>query len=393
MADLATTVQTTPHSGIRRMAELARQFPDAIRLEVGDPSFDTAQHICDAAFAAMADGYTRYTPSGGFKTLRDLLADKVGVRNGISAEPEQIVVTAGGCGGLFTTLLTLLDRGDEVLVPDPGWPNYRAMIHVLGASSIGYPVELRSGALDPGVVESLITSRTKALIVNSPNNPTGAVYTAQALEELVAICDRHDIWLISDECYDELVFDGRHESVYAVAPSEHVITVFSFSKTYAMTGWRVGYVVGPRRFAEELVKNQEPVHGNASSVSQKAAEAALTGSQQVVAAMRDSYRQRRDLAVGLLEAAGVGHVVPHGAFYVMVDVSPLGASMDAARTLLERDGVSVVPGSAFGPRGEGWARISLCAEESVLRDGLGRIAQRLDTHDAGAVAGSTPREQ
>jgi aspartate/methionine/tyrosine aminotransferase len=296
------------------MSELARRIPDVVRLEVGDPSFDTPRHIREAAFAAMAEGYTRYTPSGGFATLRELLAGKVSARNGIAAGPEQVVVTAGGCGGLFTTLMTLLDPGDEVLVPDPGWPNYRAMVHVLGAVSVGYAVDLAGGSVDPAQLEPLLTPRTKAVLVNSPNNPTGAVYDAGCLRGLAALCERHDVWLLSDECYDEMLFEGEHASVAAVAPSERVISVFSFSKTYAMTGWRVGYVVAPRRLADELAKAQDPVHGNASSVSQKAAEAALLGDQSCVPEMREAYHRRRTLATGLLDAAGVDYLLPRGAF-------------------------------------------------------------------------------
>jgi len=379
MPRLATTVENTPHSGIRRMAELARQVPDVIRLDVGDPSFNTAQHICDAASAAMAAGDTTYTPSGGYSALRSLIAERVSARNAFTCDADQVVVTAGGCGGLFTSLLTLLDPGDEVLVPDPGWPNYRAMIHVLGAKSVGYPVNLQGGTISSVEIEPLVSDRTKAVLVNSPNNPTGAVYDAAALEGLATVCSRHDLWLISDECYDEIVYDREHVSIAAVAPSERVITVFSFSKTYAMTGWRVGYVVAAHDFASELIKEQEPVHGNASSVSQKAAEAALLGSQDAVGHMRDTYRRRRSLTIERLDDANVGYLTPHGAFYIMVDVSALGPSMDAARSLLELDHVSVVPGAAFGPRGEGWARVSLCAPDEALENGLQRILDRLAT--------------
>jgi aspartate aminotransferase len=377
MPRLAATVENTPHSGIRRMAELARRIPDVIRLDVGDPSFNTAAHVREAAFAAMAEGYTKYTPSGGYATLRRSLSEKVRSRNAIAAEPDDIVVTAGGCGGLFTSLMTLLDPGDEVLVPDPGWPNYRAMIHVLGATSVGYPVDLRGGTVDADVVESLVTDRTKAIIVNSPNNPTGAVYGADALADLAAVGAQKDLWVISDECYDEIVFDTTHMSIAAVAPSDRLITIFSFSKTYAMTGWRLGYAVASRAFADELLKAQEPVHGNASSVSQKAAEAALAGDQDQVSQMRSAYARRRGLALGMLDAAGVDHLVPDGAFYVMVDVSALGTSMDAALSLLEHDHLSVVPGSAFGECGEGWARVSLCIPDDTLREGLERMLGRL----------------
>jgi aspartate/methionine/tyrosine aminotransferase len=251
------------------------------------------------------------------------------------------------------------------------------MIHVLGANSVGYPVDLQRGTISSDEIEPLVSEKTKAVIVNSPNNPTGAVYSSEALESLAAVCARHDLWLISDECYDELVYDSKHVSVAAVAPSERVITVFSFSKTYAMTGWRVGYVVASRDFTSELLKEQEPVHGNASSVSQKAAEAALLGSQEAVGGMRDTYQVRRSLAIQRLDDANVRYLTPEGAFYIIVDVCELGSTMDAARSLLELDHVSVVPGAAFGPRGEGWARVSLCAPDEALENGLQRIVNRL----------------
>jgi aspartate/methionine/tyrosine aminotransferase len=377
MPQLADTVSSTPHSGIRRVAELARNTPDAIRLDLGDPSFDTPAHICEAAFAAMKTGDTRYTPSGGFASLRAALAEKVLARNGFAPEPAQIVATAGGCGGLFTSFLTLLDPGDEVLLPDPGWPNFRAMVHVLNGKSVGYPIDLENGTVDPAAVEERITERTKVLLVNSPSNPTGVVLGPDQLAALAEIAARHDLWLISDECYDELVFDSAHTSLATVAPPERTITIFSFSKTYAMTGWRLGYVVGPPSFADELVKSQEPVHGNASSISQRAAEAALAGDHGVVDEMRAAYRARRDLAVDLLSGAGIAHSIPGGAFYTMVDVSPLGSSSDAATTLLEQDKVAVVPGAAFGPGGEGWARVSLSCSDDALRTGLARIVSRL----------------
>ena len=227
--------------------------------------------------------------------------------------------------------MTLLDPGDEVLVPDPGWPNYRAQIHVLGGSPVAYPVDLRGGSIDASADRGARSaSGRRSSSSTRPNNPSGAVYDARALAAVAEVCARHDLWVISDECYDELTFDVEHVSIAAVAPSERVITIFSFSKTYAMTGWRIGYVVAPRSFADEVLKAQEPVHANASSVSQKAAEAALAGDQSP--RRRDARRlpQPQGMALEILDGAGVDYVMPQGAFYVMVDVSALGSSMDAA---------------------------------------------------------------
>ena len=325
MADLARKVASTPHSAIREMAQLARGIPDAIRLETGDPDFVTPVHIIEAAAKAAREGFTKYTPSAGLSSLRERIAEKVRDRNGIAVPPEQVIVTTGGGGGLFTTFLVLLDPGDEVLVPDPGWPGYPAQIHFLGGVTVRYPLD-RGRGFEPDLeaLESLVGPRTKVLVVNSPSNPTGAVYGPETLGAMLELARKRDLWVVSDECYDELVFDGAHTSMAALGEQDRVLTVFTFSKSYAMTGWRVGYVVAPLEVADALAKAQEPVVANCSSVSQKAAEAALLGPQDVVREMREAYRRRRDDTAALLDAAAVGYVRPGGAFYLMADVSASG---------------------------------------------------------------------
>jgi aspartate/methionine/tyrosine aminotransferase len=380
VADLAATVATTPHSGIRAMAALAARVPGALSLAQGDPSFGTPEHILEAAARAARDGFTKYTPSGGFPFLRELIAEKVEARNGLAATADHVVVTTGGCGGLFTTFLTLLDPGDEVLLPDPGWANYQPMVHVLNGRPVFYPLDpARGWEPDLDTLAARIGARTKAIVVNSPGNPTGAVYGSATLAAMLELAARHDVWVISDECYDEIVFDGAHVSMGTLGGHARLVTVFTFSKSYAMTGWRVGYVVAEPAVAAAIAKAQEPVVGNASSVSQKAAEAALAGPQQCVREMRDAYRSRRDAAVAQLDASGVGYVRPRGAFYLMVDVARAGESLAFATALLERRGVVTVPGSAFGPTGEGYVRVGLCVDPDVLREGLDRLAAAL-TH-------------
>jgi aspartate/methionine/tyrosine aminotransferase len=375
MARLAATVATTPHSGIRVMAELARAVPDALNLGVGDPNFDTPDHILEAAARAAREGFTKYTPSGGFVSLRELIAEKVRRVNGLECSVDQVVVTTGGCGGLFTTLLCLVEPGDEVLLPDPGWANYPPMVHVLNARQVFFPLDpARDWEPDVEALEALVTTRTKAIVLNSPGNPTGAVYGREVIAAVLEVARRHDLWLIADECYDEIVFEGEQVSAATLGDADRVITVYTFSKSYAMTGWRVGYVVARPDVAAAIAKAQEPVVGNASSVSQKAAEAALLGPQDCVHTMRDAYRERRDAVVAQLEQAEVDHVRPRGAFYLMVDVSPAGESLPFAKRLLQEQQVSVVPGSAFGPGGEGWVRASLCVDPEVLREGIERLA-------------------
>ena len=375
MAHLASTVADTPHSGIRVMADLARFVPDVVNLGVGDPNFVTPAHIIDSAAQAARDGFTKYTPSDGYVTLRELLAAKVRERNGLDVGIDQVVVTSGGCGGLFTSLLVLLDPGDEILLPDPGWANYPPMAHVLNARPVFYPLDpARDWAPDLDALESLATARSKVIVLNSPGNPTGAVYDESVLVGVLELARRKDLWVISDECYDEIVFEGRHVSTAATGDADRVVSVFTFSKSYAMTGWRLGYVIAPPEVALALSKAQEPVVGNASSVSQKGGEAALTGPQDCVREMRDAYRERRDLATAVLDEAGVAYVRPRGAFYLMADVSPAGESLSFAKRLLQEAHVSVVPGSAFGPSGEGWVRVSLCVDPEVLAEGLTRLA-------------------
>ena len=364
-----------PHSGIREMQALAARYPDTLNLGIGDPNFDTPAHIIEAAARAAFDGFTKYTASGGLETLRELVALKVRTRNGLACDLENVVVTTGGCGGLFTTLLSVAGPGDEVLLPDPGWANYEPMVHAVGARPVHYSLDpARAFAPDLEALETRLSARTRALVVNSPGNPTGAVYDADVLGPLVELARRAGAWLVSDECYDELVFEGAHTSTATVDGDEGVVTVFTFSKSYAMTGWRIGYVVAPAEAAAVIAKAQEPVVGNASSVSQKAAEAALTGPQDCVGEMRDAYRERRDAVCRLLDGAGVGYVRPRGAFYLMVDVSPAGASWPFARRLLDEHRVAVVPGAAFGPSGDGFGRVSLCVDPDVLTEGVGRLA-------------------
>jgi aspartate/methionine/tyrosine aminotransferase len=375
MPELAQTVRSTPHSGIRVMAELARKVPDVTRLEVGDPDFITPQHIIDAAAAAAAEGFTRYPPSAGYPRLRELIAEKVTRRNHLPTTADQVVVTTGGGGGLFTTFLALLDPGDEVLIADPGWSGYPAQVHVQNAVTGRYPLDRSQGfGLDPEALERKITPKTKVIVVNSPSNPTGGVYGRDELRRVVEIAARYDLWLVSDECYDEMVFEGEHVTMATLGERHRIITIFTFSKSYAMTGWRVGYVVAPAPIAEVIGKLQEPVVASASSISQKGAEAALLGPQDCVGRMRDSYRDRRDLALALLDEAGVGYVRPRGAFYLMVDISPAGTSMDFARRLLLEEKVATVPGSAFGPGGEGMVRVSLATARDALESGVTRLA-------------------
>ena len=389
MKQLAPRAVEARRSAIREVFDLANTMPEAIRLEIGEPSFRTPEHVVEAAFAAARAGYTRYTPNGGFASLRELLADRLQRVDGYRVEPDRIVVTPGGMNALFSIYLALLAPGDEVLLPTPGFPNMDEMVRLLGGVPVFYELRREEGFLpDPGRLEALVTPRTKAIFTNTPTNPTGAVFPGELVEDLVRISDRHDVYLIADDVYDELVLDRDREHVAAARFDEagRVVSVYSFSKVYAMTGWRVGYAVASPALADILRKLQEPEVSCPSAVSQKAAEAALLGPQKVVAEMRDAYRERRDRAWELLCERGLPAFRTQGTFYLVADVSEAGlASMDFTLRLLNEWGVAVAPGEVFGPGGKGLVRVSLAEEPDVLDEGLGRLCDAVQALAAARV--------
>jgi aspartate aminotransferase len=373
-------VRGLPRSGVRETMELALRTEGAIRLDIGDPDFDTPVHIVEAAARAARDGFTHYGPAAGLPALREQIAAKVARVNGIECPPEQVIVTVGGAGAIFVTLLALLDPGDEVLVPDPGWPNYLSLAAAAGGIAVPYRLDAaRDFEPDLEAIEGLIGPRTKAIVVNSPANPTGAVHSAAVLSALLDLAERHGLWLVSDECYDELVLEGEHTSAAALGRAGRVVTIFSFSKTYAMTGWRIGYAVAPPDISDVIALAQESVVSCPSTVAQKAAEAALLGPCEPVEAMRTTYRRRRDLVLARLDARGIGYARPRGTFYVLVELTgSVEPSRDFARRLLTKEHVAVVPGSAFGAGGEGTVRISLAASEESIATGIDRLADALE---------------
>ena len=312
--DISARATGLPQQAIREVMELAWRRPGAIHLEVGEPGFPTPAHIVDAAARAARDGHTKYTPNAGIVPLREALAEKVGRVNGYQATPDQVVVGAGGVQILHNVLLALTDPGDEILMPDPAWPDFVQMAHLLATTPRFYHQTPETGFL-PSLeeLEQLVTPRTRVLVVNSPSNPLGAVVPAELMAELVAFAERQGLWFVSDECYDEITFDETFASPAAVAPSPRIISVYSFSKVYAMTGWRVGYCVAPADVAATLTRLQEPIVSCVNAPAQMAALAAVTGPQHIVAEMRDAYRERRDAAVELLTDAGVPVLRPAGA--------------------------------------------------------------------------------
>ncbi len=369
-----------PRSGIREVMDLAFGRPEMIRLEIGDPDFPTPPHITEAGLRAAAGGATHYVSNAGLAFLRESAAQKVRERNGLPVTPDQMIVTQGATQGVFAAFVALAEAGDEVLVPDPAWPTYVMMARMLGLVDVAYPLTAETGFLpDVDVLARLVTPRTRVLVVNSPSNPIGSVADGQRIAELAEFARRHDLWIVSDECYDEIVFEAGCVSPALFAP-ERTVAVYSLSKTYAMTGWRIGYLAVPPAVVEVIAKCQEAIVACVSAPAQYAAHAALTGPQDCVAEMRESYRSRRDSVVRMTRAAGVAMPTPTGAFYGWIDIGRRapGASREFAFRLLAEHHVAVAPGTAFGPAGEGYVRISLAATQDDLVEGVRRLCAALD---------------
>lgn len=372
----SNAIQHVPRSGIRRVFDEAAKYPDCIRLEVGEPSFGTPAHIKEAAVNALAENFTKYTANAGIPELRSAIVDKLRIRNGISVDSNDVVVTSGGVAACFTALAAMVNPGDEVLLADPSWPNYVQMTVLLGVKAVHYRLRLENDLI-PTVedIERCITPKTKVLIVNSPGNPTGAVTPLPRLREILELAHRHNLWVISDEVYDEIWFDTPPHSLQPLDTQERVVSVFSFSKTYAMTGWRVGYLTGASEIVSHVLRAQEPTTSCVNSPAQRGAVAALLGDQQCVEDMRSAYASRARLVTKILDDHGVPYARPTGAFYTMVDIS--GARMSdldfVSRMITERR-VAVVPGSAFGPESGNVVRVSLASSESDLQNGVTRLA-------------------
>lgn len=364
-----------PASGIREISNQAMELPGTIRLELGEPNFTTPAHIAEAAIKAISEGKTRYTSTRGILRLREEICRKLRRVNGIDAQPENIVVTAGGVNAIFAALTAIINPGDEVLIPNPAWPNYTMQVLACGGVVREYPLDPVTFLPTTSAVESLITNQTKVVILNSPGNPTGAVMPAETAQAFVALAEKHDLYIISDEVYDELVYGEVHTSLYPLSPSR-VIGIYSFSKTYAMTGWRLGYLVANAELCTTIERVQESTVSCASQISQEAGIVALSGNQTVVQEMRSIYQARRDAIVESLKTSGLYTYTPEGAFYILVNISRSNlASRDFALQLLATDGVAVAPGSAFGQAADHTVRISLASSEEDLRAGIEAIAR------------------
>lgn len=347
-----------------------------VDLSKGEPDFATPEHISAAAIEALHRGQTHYTPSRGLPALRDAIAAKLLRENDVDVDPGTgVLVTPSAKHALFVALAGLLAPGDEVLVPSPAWVSYAAMAGLSGARAV--PLELGPNErLSAARLHELVSPRTRVLLVNSPNNPTGHMLDAAELEAIVEVARRHDLVVVSDEIYEKIAFDGRvHRSVAAVLP-ERTLTVNGFSKGFAMTGWRLGYLAGPAPLLEPALVVHEHSVSCAASFAQHAGIAALEGDQGPIEQMRATYERRRDTMVrGLAGVPGLSVQAPQGTFYLFLDIQGLGygSSADTADALLSEAGVVVVPGTAFGAGGEGRVRLSFATADDELDDAVARF--------------------
>jgi aspartate aminotransferase len=373
-----------------RAASMTAAGIDVIDLSVGEPDFPTPPHICRAAEEAIRAGKTKYTPAAGIPQLRKAVADDYSRRTGLTVTPAQVVVSNGAKHSLHNVFTALLDEGDEVIVPTPYWVSYAELIKLAGARPVLVETRIEDDfKLSPAALRSALTPRSRMLLLCSPSNPTGVVYSAAELAALADIAIERDLAVVSDEIYDQLVYDGRASvSFPTLRPGldQRTVVVAGVSKTYSMTGWRIGWTIAPEPLSKAIANLQSQETSNPSSVSQHAAVAALTGPQECVTEMLRAFGRRRDLVVERLAALpGVRLPEIGGAFYAFFDIrkplarmqeSGIGTSMAWCEALLERKHVALVAGSAFGA--EGHVRMSFAASEEKLSAGIDRIASFLD---------------
>lgn len=361
-----------------RAKALEAEGRSIVYLQIGEPDFDTPAHVREAAKRALDAGETHYAPFAGVPSLREAIAADVTARKGFVADPSQVFVTVGGKGVMLYAILGLVDPGDEVLVPDPGYPIYESLVRFVGGLAVPIPIRMANEfRLDVDELASLVTRRTRMLVINSPANPTGGVLTRADLQAIAEVAIRHDLWVLTDEIYGRILYDGAEHVSIASLPgmAERTIVLDGFSKTFAMTGWRLGYAVVPsslREIYSQLIINTVSC---APTFAQLGAVAALTGPQTDVEAMVREFLVRRDLVVdGLNAIDGFECRRPVGAFYAFPSIAGTGLSgAEMADRLLHEAGVCVLPGSAFGGFGNDHLRISYAASQATLAEALGRI--------------------
>ena len=358
---------------------LESQGKSIVHLEIGEPDFSTPEHIVKAAVEALQQGWHHYTPSAGILELRETIAEHISATRGIEVSPNEVVVTPGAKPIIFFSLLSLVEEGDEVIYPNPGFPIYESMIEYSGARAV--PIALREELdfrLDADELISALTPKTRMVILNSPNNPTGSVLSKQDLSRIAEALMERDITVLSDEVYSHILYEGDHQSIASFpGMKERTIILDGFSKTYAMTGWRLGYGVMERELAEQITKLMVNSNSCTAAFTQRAGISALTGSHEPTSQLVETFRRRRDRIVELLnQIEGISCRTPLGAFYVFPNVRELGLeAAQLSQSLLRQAGVALLSGTAFGRNGEGYLRISYANSMENLELGVQRIAE------------------
>jgi aspartate aminotransferase len=362
---------------LNKARALERQGKEIVHLEIGEPDFDTPKNVVEAAVGALRNGWTHYGPSAGLPDLRQAIAEEVSRTRGVTVNSDEVVVVPGGKPIIFFTLLALADEGDEVIYPNPGFPIYESMINYLGAKAV--PIRLheeKDFSLDVDELAALITDRTKLIILNSPQNPTGGVLSRQDIRDIAEAIGERNIMVLSDEIYSRLIFDGEHYSIMSVLGfKDRTILLDGFSKTYAMTGWRMGYGVMRPDLATHITRLMTNSNSCTASFTQVAGVEAIRGDQSSVEHMRTEFQRRRDAFVtGLNRIKGFSCRMPKGAFYVFPNITQTGwKSKKLADALLEEAGVACLSGTAFGDYGEGYLRFSVANSLENLNKALERI--------------------
>ncbi|MFQ3611164.1 MAG: pyridoxal phosphate-dependent aminotransferase [Fimbriimonadales bacterium] len=389
LSERARQVQPSPTLALTaRAQEMRRQGIDVLSFTAGEPDFDTPDFAKAGAIEAIHAGYTKYTPTPGILPLREAICEKLWEENRLRYTPDQVIVSCGAKHSLFCALMALLDPGDEVIIPTPCWVSYPEQVRLMGAIPVFVPADESTDFLpDYNALRQAISPRTKAIILNTPCNPTGAVFPRQKLKEIASLALSHNLWIVADEIYEKLTYDGHtHESIGALSKEvfERTITVNGMSKSYAMTGWRIGYLAGPTEVVRAVNRLQDQMTSNACSIAQHASLSALQDKSDWHAKVRQAYDRRRNLIVdGLNAVPGITCWRPRGAFYVYANVSgllgarangkTLESSADVAEYLLERARVAVVPGEGFCA--PGYIRLSYATSDAIIQQGLARIAE------------------
>lgn len=377
MKYLSKIARDYPASGIRRMFDLAAQYDNVIKLTVGEPNFDTPKNINEAAKRAIDEGYTHYNPNAGIQELREAIADYY-KKYSEEYTYENVMITVGGMEAVMLSLITTINPGDEVIIPDPGFSNYVGQVMLAGAKPVAVPLyEENDFKIKAEDIEKAITPKTKAILLNSPSNPLGSVLDKEDIIEIAKIVDKYDLIVYSDEVYDRIIYDDmEYFSIAQISEiRDRVLIINSLSKSFAMTGWRLGYIVGSKEIISNMPKLQEGIVSCVPTFIQKAALEAITGPQDAVEEMLRHYKRRRDILIdGLNNIPGISCMKSPGSFYAFANIKSFGkSSMEFAEELIRGAKVVAVPGSAFGSMGEGYIRFIFAASDENLKEAVRRI--------------------